>query len=220
MTPVLDLPSRGADPERVRRVVEGVLSRPEYAAAEPSLVDRARLWVLDRLGRLLDLLFSSGRASLLGTVVLGLAVAATAVLAARFLRGVRRDPERSATAGSEPPGRAASDWLDDAARHEDARRWRDALRCRYRALVAELAAAGLVDEVPGRTSGEYLAELTRGAPVAQGPLAAATRAFESAWYGGRTVDAGDVAAFAAQAGHALVATGVRRRVPAAGRPAA
>lgn len=220
MTRLLDLPSRGPDPERVRRVVDGVLSRPEYAAAEPSLVDRARLWVLDRLGRLLDLLFSGGRASLLGTVVLGLAVAAAAVLTARFLRGVRRDPERAAAAESEPPGRAASEWLDDAARHEDARRWREALRCRYRALVAELAAAGLVDEVPGRTSGEYLAELTRSAPGATAPFDAATRAFEDAWYGGGTVDAGDAAAFAAEAGRALVATGVRRRPPAADRAVA
>lgn len=219
MTPVLDLPSRGADPERVRRVVDSVLSRHEYAAAEPSLVDRAHQWMLDRLGRVLGLLFSSGRASLLGTVILGLAVAAAAVLAARFLRDVRRDPAR-ATAEPEPPGRAASDWLDDAARHERAGRWRDALRCRYRALVGELAAAGLVDEVPGRTSGEYLAELAGSAPGAAAPLVAATRAFESAWYGGRTVDAGDVAAFATQARRAVVATGVRRRVPAAGRSAA
>lgn len=219
MTSLIDPPSQGADPERVRRIADAILSRPEYAATEPSLVDRARLWVLERLGRLLDLLFSGGRASLLGTVVLALALLGLTVLAVRFLRGVRRDPERAA-AVSEPAGRTARDWLGDAARHEDARRWRDALRCRYRALVGELAAAGLVDEVPGRTSGEYLAELAGSAPGAAAPLVAATRAFESAWYGGRTVDAGDVAAFATQARRAVVATGVRRRVPAAGRSAA
>ncbi|MDP8978533.1 MAG: hypothetical protein M3N17_08160, partial [Actinomycetota bacterium] len=130
MTAVLGPPSGAVDPERVRRIADEVLSRPEYAAAEPSLVDRARLWVLEGLGRLLDLLFSGGRASLLGTAVLGLAVLTAVVLAARFLRRVRRDPERAA-AVSEPAGRRARDWLGDAAHHEEARRWREALRCRY-----------------------------------------------------------------------------------------
>lgn len=208
MTSLIDPPSQGADPERVRRIADAILSRPEYAATEPSLVDRARLWVLERLGRLLDLLFSGGRASLLGTVVLALAVLAMTVLAVRFLRGVRRDPERAA-AVSEPAGRTAGDWLGDAARHEDARRWRDALRCRYRALVAELAAAGLVDDVPGRTSGENLAELSRRAPRAGPPFDAATRAFETAWYGGVPVDPGAVRVLADRARHALLAAGVR-----------
>ncbi|MBW3601764.1 MAG: DUF4129 domain-containing protein [Actinobacteria bacterium] len=219
MTSLIDPPSQGADPERVRRIVDAILSRPEYAATEPSLVDRARLWVLESLGRLLDLLFSGGRASLLGTVVLALAVLAMTVLAVRFLRGVRRDPERAA-AVSEPAGRTARDWLGDAARHEDARRWRDALRCRYRALVAELAAAGLVDDVPGRTSGEYLAELSRRAPGAGPPFDGATRAFETAWYGGAPVDPGSVRMLADGARHVLEAAGVRAGAPAGGRRAA
>ena len=33
--------------------------------------------------------------------------------------------------------------------------YREALRCRYRALVADLAGSGMFDEVPGRTSGDY-----------------------------------------------------------------
>ena len=51
--------------------------------------------------------------------------------------------------------RTAAQWRAEAAAHDAAGRWREALRCRYRALVAELAGRGLVEEIPGRTSGEY-----------------------------------------------------------------
>jgi hypothetical protein len=57
------------------------------------------------------------------------------------------------------------------------------VRCRYRALVAELAARGLVDEVPGRTAGEYRGEVRRNLPDAAADFAGATELFELAWYG-------------------------------------
>ncbi|HJU00766.1 MAG TPA: DUF4129 domain-containing protein, partial [Actinomycetes bacterium] len=54
---------------------------------------------------------------------------------------------------------------------------------RYRALVADLAARGLVEEVPGRTAGEYRREIGRAAPAASADFAGATELFEVAWYG-------------------------------------
>src|SRR5207244_8332949 len=83
-----------------------------------------------------------------------------------------------------PPG----DWEAGAAGHEAAGRWRDAVRCRYRALVADLARRGVVDEVPGRTSGEYRAEVTASLPAAAADFTGATDLFERAWYG--AADAG------------------------------
>lgn len=49
-----------------------------------------------------------------------------------------------------PPDR----WRRRAAEHRAAGRYRDSIRSEYRALVGDLARAGYVDEIPGRTSGE------------------------------------------------------------------
>jgi hypothetical protein len=57
------------------------------------------------------------------------------------------------------------------------------LRCRYRALVADLATRGLVDEIPGRTTGEYRRELASSLPSALDEFSGATDLFERAWYG-------------------------------------
>ena len=45
-----------------------------------------------------------------------------------------------------------------------ARRFRDAIRCRYRALVGDLARRGMIDEIPGRTSGEERVQMAAAAP--------------------------------------------------------
>jgi hypothetical protein len=46
-----------------------------------------------------------------------------------------------------------------------------------------LAARGLVEEVPGRTAGEYRREVGRAVPAAAADFAGATELFEVAWYG-------------------------------------
>ena len=65
------------------------------------------------------------------------------------------------------------------------------MRCRYRALVARLAAGGAVDEIPGRTAGEYRLELRRTRPDAAPAFTEATDLFERAWYGHADVTGGD-----------------------------
>jgi hypothetical protein len=81
------------------------------------------------------------------------------------------------------PRRGPAEWRADAEAAERAGQWRQALRCRYRALVAELADRGLVEEVAGRTAGEYRAEVAGAAPAVAAPFAGATELFERAWYG-------------------------------------
>jgi hypothetical protein len=49
--------------------------------------------------------------------------------------------------------------------------------------VADLALRGVVDEVPGRTAGEYRREVDQALPDAAGDFAGATELFEVAWYG-------------------------------------
>lgn len=86
-------------------------------------------------------------------------------------------------------------WRAEAEQHRRAGRYRDALRCRYRALVGDLARRGLVDEIPGRTTGEERAQLRRVRPSANVPFSAAADLFDGAWYGHLPVDESDDDAF-------------------------
>lgn len=82
-------------------------------------------------------------------------------------------------------------WRSEAEEHRRAGRYRDAVRCRYRALVGDLARRGLIDEIPGRTTGEERAQLRRVLPPASRPFNAAADLFDGAWYGHFEVDAAD-----------------------------
>jgi hypothetical protein len=87
--------------------------------------------------------------------------------------------------------RSPQQWRAEADEHRQAGRWRDSLRCRYRALVGDLARRGLIDEIPGRTSGEERVQLTAVASAAHDPFSAAADLFDDAWFGDREVGQGD-----------------------------
>ncbi|HEV3497409.1 MAG TPA: DUF4129 domain-containing protein [Actinomycetes bacterium] len=159
-----------------------VLSRPEFRPPQRSLMERVLDWVLEVIGRLLAALGGSGAGGIVGLVLLGLIVLGVGVLVARFSRGLTPSPEVAAVV---PGGRlrSAAEWRAEAEAHERAGAWRDAVRSRYRALVADLARRGVVEEVPGRTAGEYRREVGQALPEAAGDFAGATELFEVAWYG-------------------------------------
>ena len=78
----------------------------------------------------------------------------------------------------QPPDR----WRRAAAEHREAGRFRDAVRCEYRALVGDLARAGHVDEIPGRTSGEEREQVRALAPGVAAAFDAAADIFDAAWF--------------------------------------
>ena len=93
-----------------------------------------------------------------------------------------------------PPDR----WRRAAAEHRANGAFRDAVRCEYRALVGELARAGYVDEIPGRTSGEERAQVaTIAGPDADvvARFDEAADLFDVAWFDDRPINAGDDARF-------------------------
>lgn len=103
------------------------------------------------------------------------------------------DPDDDALLGTviidrsrEPKG-----WRGEADEHRAAGRYRDSLRCRYRALVGDLARRGLLDEIPGRTTGEERRQLRVSAPNALPFFREAADLFDAAWYGHVHVGAGD-----------------------------
>jgi hypothetical protein len=178
----------------VREAADRILARPEFDADQRSLLERARdavgRWFEDLLGELTG----GGGGQLVGWAVVIVLTTAAVVFAVRFTRTARRDPGVVEGRPAVRP-RTAAEWRAEAADHEAAGRWRPALRCRYRALVADLAARGLVEEVPGRTTGEYRRQVDTAVPDVASAFDGATSLFEGAWYGGRDTGADDAARF-------------------------
>ena len=136
----------------------------------------------------------------IGLVVLLVVVIVRALLlrtpARRRRRTVEEIVDETVTAGhvAIDHRRTPAEWRAEADEHRRAGRHRDALRCRYRALVGDLARRNVIDEIPGRTTGEERDQLARVAPASRGSFDAAADLFDGAWYGHVDVDDGDVAA--------------------------
>lgn len=186
-----DLPVPQEGPDEARRRAEEILARPEFVPEPRSLIER----ILDELGELL--------AKIVGGIGGGSEVVAWLVVAAlcglvgfglfRAIRALQTDPGDRGGVAVDGRRRPAADWRAEAAAHEAAGRWREALRCTWRATVAELAARGLVEEVPGRTTGEYRAGVARSLPAGAKPFTEATHLFEDAWYAAVDVGPADAA---------------------------
>lgn len=175
-------PASGAD--EIRKGADEILSRPEFQEPPRSLYQRAMDEVVERLGDVVELLVRGGRGAVLAWIVLALVAAGAAFLAVRGLRsGGGRKTRAAGGAPHVDARRPPPDWAEDAARLEAEGAWREALRCRYRWLIATLAGAGVVDEIPGATAGEYRALVAAARPASAAPLAGATELFERSWYG-------------------------------------
>lgn len=170
------------DPAGVRDAARHILSSPAFRTPSKPLLDRARDWVFHQIGRVISNLASGGAGSTIGIAIVILAAIAIVFVVSRYSRTVRPDAAHRLPA-LVVERRPARDWLADAAAYEQAGAWRDAVRCRYRALVAELAGRGILDEVPGTTAGEYRQVVSRRAPTVGRPFGQASELFERAWYG-------------------------------------
>ena len=103
--------------------------------------------------------------------------------------------------------REPTNWRAEAEEHRSAGRYREAMRCRYRALVGDLARRGLIDEIPGRTTGEERTQLHQVQPDAGSPFTSAADLFDGAWYGHHVVDAADDDRFQSFENDVLIKTG-------------
>ncbi len=195
-------PSRSAS--EIRRTAREVLARREYHRHDPNVLDRFWATVTDFIGRFIATAVRGP--TILGVLLFVLMLAFVIVVSVRVGRGVTGEGG-APIAGAVIARRSAADWRAEADERERAGDWRGGLRCRYRALVAELAERGLVDEVPGRTAGEYRREVADAVPVAAVDFAGATELFELAWYGHRVTGADDAVRFDALAGRVLTGAG-------------
>jgi hypothetical protein len=189
-----DAPAAG----EVRQRAHEILQRPEFGRHE-SLLQRIANWIGDLFS---DITFGlGGGPGFLGNLV-SLAILAgivvVVVLIVRSLLGRTRLPKP--TADDEltielEEGKDASDWRSDAERFEAAGQWREAMRARYRELVRTLIDDRVLDDLPGRTTGEYRGEYVRARPAQAEAFVELTELFEAVWYGGVDTDAAGIERF-------------------------
>lgn len=172
--------------EEARRWLVEELSRAEYDAARPSLLDRFVEWLFDLLD--LDAVPSAGEG--LGAALIALILVVALVVVVRVVGPVQRAGRRRA-GGSVFDDEIVS--ADEHRRRADrfaaAEQWAEAVRERFRALVRALEERAVLDERPGRTADEASAEAGVALPDLAGALAAAAHTFDDVCYGGRSADA-------------------------------
>lgn len=167
---------------------------------------------------------SGGGLSAIVWLLLAAAVALLIGLAVRAIAGRVRDREVDDDAlpgdGEEivpldealiDPDNSPGDWRARSQRHRALGEHRDALRCEYRALVGDLARRNLLDEIPGRTTGEERAQLRRTTPAVNAPFGEAADMFDAVWYGAADATAEMVQRFDRLEQEILAATARARR---------
>ncbi|MEY2431239.1 MAG: hypothetical protein QOC92_964 [Acidimicrobiaceae bacterium] len=170
-------------------------------------------WIGDQLSRFTFGI--GGGPGFLGNLVSLVILAGVVVLLTLLVRAVLRrtrvpkhDDGRELTIELEA-GRDSTDWRSDAERYEAAGQWREAMRARYRELVRALIEGGVLEDLPGRTTGEYRHAFVQARSARADSFVELTELFEAVWYGGVDTDAADNRRFRE------LALGCRDREPAA-----
>lgn len=193
-----ELPPPEADPDAVREAIDDILREPRYREPTEPLLDRILGWFFERLGDLVGSMFGGPGGTVLVFAILAAVIGGIVVLIVRGMRmpSLPSAPARRASTMVEL-SRTRDEWLAEAASLEAEGRWREGLRCRHRALVADLVAKGWIPERAGRTAREYVGDVRRRAPGAEPAMREATELFERAWYGAADTGAAEAARFAA-----------------------
>lgn len=192
----MDLPPSVHDPERVRDLADTILADQRYRRPPKSIPDRILDWFGEQLGKVLGSLVGSGAGTLVAWSIVLAAVGLVVFLIVRYGRvgRVPRAPERPSPVMVELT-RTPQEWRAEAVALEARGRWKEGLRCRHRALIAELVRRDAIPDQPGRTAGEYVRDVAVSLPDAAPALAAATELFEAAWYGDVPTGAPEAARF-------------------------
>jgi hypothetical protein len=208
------LPALDHEPGELRSRARDLLSRPPYRD-EPDgpvtdVIRRAREAVARFLQSVLDAVAGDTRVA---WVIVAAGTVLLLVVIWRATRGFDAD-RRVATVPEQDPARSAREWTLEADEHSAAGRWREAVRCRYAALVAHLVEAGTIAEVPGRTVRELDEEVERAAPAIAVPVRRAGDTFDEVWYGHADAGPDDVADVAAAVAEVAARIGRVREVRA------
>jgi hypothetical protein len=172
------------DGDEAREQAERVLSRPEFAAAEPTPLDR----IAQAIGDALEALFGAQAPAGLGPAILvGIAVVAIGLIVAAFaIWGRPRMSARSRTAGAGlfdgDEARSAASLRAEAEESAASGDYDTAVILRLRALARATLERGVVDLAPGATVHAFARAATRAFPTLAGDLDAAADAFDDVRY--------------------------------------
>lgn len=192
----LDVPVDPAPPEATQWLLDE-LARPEYAAAQPTIVDLVGRAIADWLNGILS--GSSGAPPLLALVI-GLAVVAAIVVVAIVFGGRVRLARRAAAPHDLFDGderRSARDLRDAAAEAAWRGDWAAATADAYRAIARGAAEREIVAVVPGMTAHGFATIAAGAFPMEAAALADAADAFDAVRYLGRAGSEEDYRAVAA-----------------------
>lgn len=211
------LPEPEPTPEDARRAAERILERPEFEELEPTFFDRITDWINERIAELLgDLVGSGGNGgSTLGWVLMVVLVLIVGYFVVRLLLTLQRSAKAAEEESAAESQRAPEDWLRLATEHEDAGEWKDALVAHYRHVVGRLIRREIASDVPGRTTGEFRADVAHNAPAVSDDFDRLSDLFEVVWFGDVPPSPDDVA-MAAQLGRSVLAASTSRRREAVG----
>lgn len=184
-----------------REAARAELENRDYHADDPGYTTRVLHWI----GRHLAELFTGGaggHALLLALVAIGVLLIVFAVRAGVPRAGARAAgvdvPDPLAPVPARAHRRIAQQLTADGRRDEALREW-------LRAAVATIEERGVLPPLPGRTGAATAREAGPLLPAAAAGLAAASRAFDEVWFGGRSATDADVSSAAAAADAARVA---------------
>ncbi len=174
------------DREEAQRLARLELLKPEYRQEDPSWVERAVQWGLDRIGDALDFAGQVSPLNWLG--IAGLVVLLVLVIiAVRWRTGtLARSASPSLFEGAD---RSARDHRAEAERLAAAGAYAEAVRERLRGMFRDVEERDLVDARPGRTADEIARDTAAALPSVARDVREAARIFDDVWYGGRTADA-------------------------------
>lgn len=166
-----------------------IFERSEFQRSK-SLVERILDWIARRFGGPSDAAVGgSAWGGAVADIVLWVVLALLAVGLVLLIVQVVRNRRPKAKKTGKPPAdveveeqRSASEWSSEAERLEADGRWKEAIRCRYRELVARLVDAGVAVPLAGRTTGELRSDVAGKAPEAAPEFSQATGLFELPWY--------------------------------------
>ncbi|MGC5169282.1 DUF4129 domain-containing protein [Microbacterium sp. DT81.1] len=172
------------DGDEAREWAERELSRPVYAEAQPTPLDRIARAVAEFFE---DLLSSELPGGWSGPLALVVALVLTGLLVAAFLIwGRPRLSARSAPSPLELFGeeerRSAAQLRRAAAAEAAAGRWEDAIVLRFRALARGVVERGVLEPAPGATVHAFARQAALAFPVEVERLDAAASAFDDVRY--------------------------------------
>ncbi|MEY2570669.1 MAG: hypothetical protein QOE63_1019 [Acidimicrobiaceae bacterium] len=180
------------DPGAVKQAAKDILAGKDFNHSK-SLFDRITEWLSDHLSFQLS---SGSGPGVVGYVIWLVIIGFVIYLVVRLIASWERR-RRPASVDDSPiveleRRQTAAEWDAGASLLERDGKHREALRARYRELVARLIDDGTIVEQVGRTSGELRLEVIDARPAAAVAFGDATDKFEATWYGHRPSSAADV----------------------------